>query len=219
MTILTVPQARFLREFFACFLGRDFCLGGGTGLAEFYLQHRLSQDLDFFTINQEITFDTVNAEILKIISHEGWKIENQITSATFLRYILNTGGEILKTDFVKDVPIQFGEIKTFNGVRVDSLENITVGKLLALFGRADPKDFVDLYFVFEQAKRLKFKAILEMAKKKDLGLQEIYLAEMIHKVEAIKLFPPTLKEFNKTDLIRYFILLGDDLLKQIQPAE
>jgi hypothetical protein len=31
----------------------DFYLTGGTALAEFYLQHRLSEDLDFFS-EQEV---------------------------------------------------------------------------------------------------------------------------------------------------------------------
>lgn len=30
----------------------NFYLGGGTALAEFYLHHRLSEDLDFFSENE-----------------------------------------------------------------------------------------------------------------------------------------------------------------------
>ena len=33
---------------------KKFYLAGGTALAEFYLQHRLSEDLDFFTEKQEV---------------------------------------------------------------------------------------------------------------------------------------------------------------------
>lgn len=50
----------------------------------------------------------------------------------------------------------FGELQEFAGLPVDSLEDIAVGKLLALFGRADPKDFVDLYFLLAVEKRFDF---------------------------------------------------------------
>ncbi len=50
-SVLTETQARFLEAFFA---GEQadtdaFYLSGGTALAEYYLQHRQSDDLDFFT--------------------------------------------------------------------------------------------------------------------------------------------------------------------------
>jgi predicted nucleotidyltransferase component of viral defense system len=47
--ILTPLQRRFLNAFSQTELKKDFFLTGGTALAHFYLQHRLSDDLDFFT--------------------------------------------------------------------------------------------------------------------------------------------------------------------------
>lgn len=219
MSILTPVQKRFLDQFFATFLGKEFFLSGGTALSEYYLQHRLSQDLDIFTVNQEITFDAVNAEIRKIIDREGLRIESEIVSDSFLRYILKTNGEVLKVDLVKDVPVHFGEIKNFGLIRVDSVENIAVGKLLALFGRADPKDFIDLFFLLGSEKKLEFDEVLKMAKQKDLGLQELFLAEMIYKAETLEILPPTIKPFVKKELVQYFTQLGESLLKKIKPTE
>ena len=49
-TILTQHQKRFLDEFKKeDNLRKVFYLSGGTALAEFYLKHRESLDLDFFT--------------------------------------------------------------------------------------------------------------------------------------------------------------------------
>lgn len=45
---LTPLQRRFLDAFSKTELTKDFFLTGGTALAHFYLQHRLSEDLDFF---------------------------------------------------------------------------------------------------------------------------------------------------------------------------
>lgn len=219
MTILTDQQSKFLKKIFEGNLRKDFFLSGGTALSEYYLQHRLSQDLDFFTVNQNVPFNSVKAEIMKIIQQDNMIVEDQITSDTFLRFILRTGNEILKVDFVKDVPIHFGEIKFFGQIRVDSLENITTGKLLALFSRADAKDFIDLYFILEKEKLMGFEQVLTMAKQKDLGLQEIYLAEMIYKVEEINLFPTMFKDFKKEALVDYFKKLGENLLRGIKPSE
>lgn len=49
MSVLTPLQRAFLAKFFARSTARAFYLTGGGALAEFYLNHRLSQDLDLFT--------------------------------------------------------------------------------------------------------------------------------------------------------------------------
>jgi predicted nucleotidyltransferase component of viral defense system len=49
MNILTTFQVEFIRAFSKTSLKDAFFLTGGTALSEFYLQHRISDDLDFFT--------------------------------------------------------------------------------------------------------------------------------------------------------------------------
>src|SRR5207245_161566 len=52
--ILTATQTSFLTEFFRDSKETEpFYLSGGTALAEYYLQHRYSDDLDFFTRDRE----------------------------------------------------------------------------------------------------------------------------------------------------------------------
>ena len=198
-------------------MGQKFFLGGDTALSEFYLKHRLSQDLDFFTIDQELNFDLANTEVIKIALDLKFSIEHQVTSPSFLQYIFKSDNTTLKADLVKDVPIHFGKIKKIKRISVDSLENIAVGKLLAIFGRADAKDFIDLYFLLEKDKRFKFKTLFNKAKKKDLGLQEFYLAEMLSRAKDIKTFPETIKPFNKKRLVDFFLELSDNLYKKIKP--
>ena len=48
-TILNLFQQKTLLDFKKSNLSKKFYLSGGTALAEFYLHHRLSEDLDFFT--------------------------------------------------------------------------------------------------------------------------------------------------------------------------
>lgn len=215
--ILTPLQEKFLKAFFQSFLKERFFLGGGTALAEFYLHHRLSQDLDFFTLDQDLSFDGVNAEIIKLSHQLKLVIDHQVSSPSFLQYIFQGKRQPLKVDVVKDVPIRFGEAKDFEGIKVDSLENIAVNKLLAVFGRADAKDFIDLYFLLEKEKKLDFDDLFKNAQKKDLGLHEFYLAGMLSYVERIKLFPETVKPFDKKKLVKFFLDLSEELLKRIKP--
>lgn len=219
MNILTLNQKLFLNEFFKSSLKDDFFLTGGTALSGFYLEHRLSQDLDLFTVNQEISFDNVNRELLKIASNLNLKIKNQVASPTFLQYIFLTNAEDLKVDVVKDVPIFFGKIKKKGGVNIDSLKNIAVNKLLAIFGRVDAKDFIDLFFILKIEKKFEFDELFSKAKQKDLGLNEFYLANSLLQIENISIFPTMLKPIDKKALTKYFLNLSDTLFKKIKPQE
>lgn len=53
--ILTTAQISLLEEFIKSDLNDVFRLTGGTALSAFYLEHRLSEDLDFFS-HEKIPF-------------------------------------------------------------------------------------------------------------------------------------------------------------------
>lgn len=217
MAILTSLQNKFLREFFKCSFNKDFFLTGGTALSAFYLKHRVSEDLDLFTLNQSIDFSAVNAEILRIIASLSGKIEERVSSPTFSRFIFKVDNDVVKVDIVKEVPIHFGEVIKVGDIFVDSLDNMAVGKLLALFSRADAKDFIDLYFLLKIDKKITFYKLFTLAKKKDPGLSEFYLADMLSRVTDLKLFPKMLRKFNKEDFIGFFENLSNSLYQKIKP--
>jgi len=91
-------------------------LTGGTALSAFYLHHRVSEDLDFFTANP------------------------------------TKDNEIIKIDFALDSPFRFEmpHLDGKYGIYVDSLVGIACGKMSALYDRAEPKDFVDVYFIAKE---------------------------------------------------------------------
>lgn len=217
MKILSSLQSKFLKLFFQSYLGQDFFLTGGTALSAFYFQHRISEDLDLFTLKQNVEFNAVSAEVLKIIKLFSAKIENQVSSPTFLRFIMRIRQEKLKVDIVKDTLPHFGKLKKVEDLQIDSLENLAVGKLLALFGRADAKDFVDLYFLLKIKKTITFEKLFNMAKKKDAGLNEFYLADMFSKVNEIKFFPEMFTVLDKEDFADFFIGISNRLYRQIKP--
>ena len=139
MNVLTRLQREFLSKFFAGPAGRSFYLTGGVALSEFYLQHRFSQDLDLFTQSQS-AFEASSPDLTDAaqqVGADGIRIHPLRPGDNLSRCFLILGGEPeLKIDVVYDPPPHFGDvILQADGVRVDSLENLAVGKLLAVFGR------------------------------------------------------------------------------------
>jgi predicted nucleotidyltransferase component of viral defense system len=210
-------QDRFLERFFAGPLSEHFYLTGGTALARFYFHHRESLDLDLFTNDFGQDFAQVNQAILGILHALELQITNQVVTDTFIQYIVaDQVGVSLKVDLVKDVPVHFGEIGVKDGVRLDSLQNIGSNKVLAIFGRTDAKDFIDLYWILQHTD-LKFDDLYRQAREKDLGLSELYLAYALQKVEKIRLFPRMIQPLLWEDMKVFFQALARALLERIKP--
>jgi len=188
MSVLTRLQREFLSRFFSQPSGQAFYLTGGVALSEFYLQHRLSQDLDLFTQSQpafeasENDLETAAREVgAGVIRFYPPKPGDNLS-----RCFLTLGDEPeIKIDVVHDPPPYFGEVMLQpDGVRVDSLENLAVGKLLAVFGRAYPRDFVDLYFLLKSG--IDIDRLLALAKQKDLGFSEYFLGGMLEQIAKVE---------------------------------
>ena len=65
-TILTSKQLEFLELIkVESQITERFYLTGGTALAEFYLKHRLSEDIDLFTEEEEVDQKLIEAYLKK----------------------------------------------------------------------------------------------------------------------------------------------------------
>ena len=132
-------------------LSNPFYLTGGTALSRGYLNHRYSDDLDFFA-NDIKDFQKLATDAIKAIrSLKGISIIPSLTvvSEAFIGFSLKDDKETrLKIDFVNDIPYRNGEpsIHPVLG-RIDSIENILTNKLSALIGRSEVKDAVDLWMI------------------------------------------------------------------------
>lgn len=212
-----VLQDRFLEEFFSSQFAGNFNLTGGTALSRFYLFHRESIDLDLFTHDQNLDFAAVSATVQAIGKKLNLSVYQQVTTEAFLQFIfLAPDKTTLKTDFVKDISVRFGEIETKGKIRLDSLENIAVNKVLAVFGRTDAKDFIDLYFLLKN-KGFILEDLIEKAKKKDLGLSEFYLANSVAAIENVTQWPQVLLPLDKNKLMKFYQDLSQKLLLKIKP--
>jgi predicted nucleotidyltransferase component of viral defense system len=140
--IFTVQQKNFLRKFAQSELRNVFRLTGGTALSAFYLEHRVSEDLDFFT-SEQIPF-YVSEEFLKTLSF----VQDIAYAKSFDRNMFSLklkDNSVLKVEFTS-YPLQNIEPTVFvDNIQTDSFLDIVVNKLCAIADRIEAKDYVDVY--------------------------------------------------------------------------
>lgn len=157
-------------------LNLDFYLTGGTALGRCYLNHRYSDDLDFF-VNRHKNFKKQCTTAIDALKKK-WMCDVASTSDTFIRIFVEADEIALKIDFVNDVPSHFGNIQQSSVFhRIDSWRNILSNKICAL-SRLEVKDIVDIAFT---AKKYSFdwETILAEAKEKDLWVDPLEICRII----------------------------------------
>lgn len=216
--ILLPHQVNILQLFFASEFAKSFFLTGGTCLAAFYLAHRESQDLDFFSLS---SFDSLalRTTLQEIADKTHASMSIQARSQTYSEIYLENAqdGWRQKIDIVQEQPVHFGEITHVDTITIDSLINIATNKILAIFGRLEPKDYIDLYVIFTQT-GMNFDEMFEKAKEKDAGLSELYFADVIADVEQFKTFPKMHIPFDRKAFVKFYQDLSSHLLLKIKPA-
>lgn len=99
-------------------------------------------------------------------------------------------------------------------VLVDSLEDIAANKMLALYGRAEPRDFIDIYFLSKEY--FDFMEVVQMAGQKDTGFDLYWLAAATQEAERIDLLPVKMhRPFNLSDMKVFFKEQRIKLLRRI----
>jgi hypothetical protein len=214
---LTPLQATFLSRFFATDTGQHFFLTGGTALSAFHLHHRLSIDLDLFTL-EDLTSSEIDVLIPQLATDLGCQIGRARRTEHFRQFLLEPEtGQPLQIDLVQDFGPQYGQYKQIDNIVVDSMENIGANKLTAILGRTEPKDFVDLYFILQSG--YDFKDLLEKAQTKDLGLQPFFMAGSLLQVRNLSHLPTTTPPLTLADLQTFIVGLANRLLDQLRPPD
>ena len=215
--ILLPHQIEILKLFFATTFAKPFFLTGGTALSAFYLAHRDSKDLDFFSLEK---YDPQQLEvvILDIAQKMGCEIFTKIKSDTYNEIYLENVNWKQRIDIVKEQPKRFGEVVDIEGVRVDSLDNIGSNKITAIFGRLEIKDYIDLYSIVTQTEN-SFEELFVLAKQKDLGLTEFYFASTIADISQIQTWPDLKIDLDKQAMFDFYKKLTTDMLLKIKPED
>jgi len=152
----------------------------------FYLEHRLSNDLDFFTTQRNIEW----VPIEKLIQFVGHTIKAEIRSIQltpyFRRYELTRGHEREIVDLVVEETPQIDQEKNqFGPVVVDTLREIGVNKICTLLGRFEVKDLIDLYFLEKGG--FDILTNLSLAEKKEGGLDPAVLSHLLSQYSSLEI--------------------------------
>lgn len=183
----------------------NFYLTGGTALAEFYLEHRLSEDLDFFS-EQEINTEAVSA-ILKKIQPKG-KIKSFRYEQSFNRnlFFLEIDDEIIKTEFTYFPFLFIEKGKKLEKLHIDSLIDIATNKLFTIYQKPRSRDFIDLYFILAGRKEWSIDELILKAKAKfDYHIDPLQLASQFVKAETLKDYPRMIKKLEPKTWQGFFI--------------
>lgn len=197
------------------YLLKRFYWTGGTVLAEFYLHHRESEDIDLFSESQEIHLPSIN----KFIGIAGTKLHtNKIVHRQFLglhTYIFTLSTIQLKVDFNY---YPFPRIKKghkWKGLEIDSIQDIAVNKLHTISTKARERDFVDLYFILKK-ENWNLKKLIILAKTKfDWHIDPIQLGQTFTQVVAVKDVPNMLVPFDRKEMENFFLTQSKELQTDI----
>ena len=139
---LYLLQDKFLSWFHT--MEYPFYLTGGTALGRFYLNHRFSEDLDFF-VNNDPHYAAYVGEIKnRITSQFSVNIEQSLFADDYTRLFITEGDHALKVELINDVPYYAGKPQKYTYGTVDNLFNILANKLTSIVGRDEPKDLFDI---------------------------------------------------------------------------
>ncbi len=197
---LTPLKHDFLRSFFA--ETQTFYLTGGSALGIFYLQHRLSYDLDFFT-QEEVNWHLLSNMLMKIAGEISAELSNKTASPLFYRFELTRGDAHEILDFVlEQVPQLDLEKEQFDDIRVDTLREIAANKVCMMVSRSELKDLLDLYFLDKAGVDLI--GLIPAAQRKEGGLEPAMLSHLLSQVE-LDLAPHYLLQPVSSDELRQFV--------------
>lgn len=208
------------KDFLGLVLGEPYLLKrfywtGGTVLSEFYLRHRESQDLDFFSEKEEIHLPSIN----KFIGVAGLKLRaKKITHRRFLglhTYLLTLPTAKLKVDFSHYPFPRIDRRKKWMGLEIDSLEDIAANKIQTLSTNPRERDFVDLYFILKRRGFSLNKLVLSAKAKFDWHLDPLQLGQVFTQVVAVKDVPKMLIPFDRKEMENFFLRLAKSLEKEI----
>ena len=156
-------QKKLLKRLAHSPLKQRFYWTGGTALSFLYLHHRQSKDIDLFS-DSPFSFEDINGFVNQL--RKDLKLPKVELKKIYDRYeFFLHNKEKVRLEFVFYEHPQLKPRQKWQGIFVDSLDDIATNKTMAFFDRNDPKDLFDIYFLL-QKNNYKVKKLLKMVEKK-----------------------------------------------------
>lgn len=190
-----------------------FYLSGGTALSYWYLHHRQSDDLDFFSLTP-FDYDRLKRWFRQQEEILGYKEIRFDEDYGFMKVLVYFDDKYcLLLDFHHYTNMVLKQPNVWHGLKIDSIYDITVNKLDTISSLPRTRDYVDLFFI---CKKFSFK-IDELLAKIPLKFKEtidpLTLAKNFLKVSEYVDFPKMLVPFNQKSMIEFY----ENLAKTLRP--
>lgn len=215
-TILT-PSQRSVLEF----LSKDpdfvsnFYFTGGTALAEYYLQHRLSEDLDFFSEKEidDLWFVTLTQGLRKYLKVD--KVDSQKSFNRNLVFI-SIKRDVVKTEFTYYPFERIEKPKMIGGIKVDSLIDLAVNKFFTIYQKPTARHFIDLYLIIKKG-AIDWGKLSNLARIKfDTIIDPLQLGSNLVQAKEVTGLPVMLIKLDEDDWRNYFYDKAIDLKSEFK---
>lgn len=157
-----------------------FALAGGAALIVRGDVRRQTRDLDFFGLTADAV-DRLLPAVDRALQDAGLVVHHVQESPGFARLIVESSDDRTELDLSADArlfPVEPGRLApTLTG------EELAVDKVLAVFGRAEARDFVDLMAL---EPRYGLERLCQLAAEKDRGFTPALLAEMLDRFPRLR---------------------------------
>ena len=167
----------------------DFALSGGAALIVQGTIRRPTRDLDFFGLTPDAV-DRLLPRVEEAMLEEGLQVERVQSNHGFARLVIQDGQDRTELDLAADArlfPAQPGHpAPTLTGPELGA------DKVLAVFGRAEARDFGDLLML---ESRYGLDRLVRLAAEKDRGFSLRFFDEMLGRFERFRR-----EEFDLSDL-------------------
>lgn len=198
-----MPLTDFQRELLAVLApGRtpDSYLAGGAALHFAPNSTRYSHDLDFFHDATERVAEAYDHDRARLLD-AGFELEVALSQPGFVRAIVTRGGNATQIDWAQDSAWRFMPVvqDPLGGYLLHDVD-LALNKLLALAGRDEPRDYVDIHFVMERV--LPLGPLVWAAAGKDPGFTPLSLLEQLKRRGR-----PRAEEIARLDLAEPFDLV------------
>ena len=163
--MLTPLQSRVWRALAALPEADTFALAGGAAMITLGIVERDTTDLDLFATTPE-HLDRLERVVDGALRDQGFDVERLRTGAALVRLQVSAPEGAVVVDLGYIHP-RFATVQTPDG-RVASPQDLAADKLLALWNRSEPRDFVDVYAL---SQRFSLDEMCRLAAEKDTGFR------------------------------------------------
>ena len=207
----TAFQIEVARLFFSLPASKGFLIAGGGALLATGLTSRPTQDLDFFGEMGQVNISEAREQFLRAATNRHWKCKVIQSDELFVRMHVKRTEEVL-VDTAIDVAARFPSQISVLGPTFNH-EELAGRKMLALFDRAEARDFAD---VFALAKHFSKELLLLRASELEVSLETEVLAAMMRSLSRFSDDELPIDQSSTDELRNFFAVWANELGSAIQ---